>query len=76
MSHLLQDFTDLSLILLSYMSALIMESVYGHKVTSLEDEYIALIDSAMDATTATGPAGGAMVDFFPLRKLGTRICLE
>ena len=51
----------------SYVSALIMESVYGHRVTSLEDEFILLIDRVMAAIVATGSAGGTMVDFFPLR---------
>ncbi|EPT00008.1 hypothetical protein FOMPIDRAFT_1123534 [Fomitopsis schrenkii] len=51
-----------------YLASLILESVYGHRVTSLDDVYIMLMDSAMEGTAATGSAGGAMVDFFPLLK--------
>lgn len=44
-----------------------MESVYGHRVTSLQDQFILLIDRVMEAIVATGPAGGTFVDFLPLR---------
>lgn len=43
-----------------------MESVYGYGIVSLEDEFILLIDRAMEALVATGPAGGTLVDFLPL----------
>ncbi|KAH9929334.1 cytochrome P450 [Fomitopsis serialis] len=51
-----------------YTVALIVESVYGHRITSLEDEYVTLVDRSNQATSATGPAGGGMVDHFPLLK--------
>ena len=46
---------------------MIMESVYGYRVMSLDDPYIALVDRAMEGTAASA-AGGAMVDFFPFRE--------
>ncbi|KAH9929386.1 cytochrome P450 [Fomitopsis serialis] len=51
-----------------YITALIMDSVYGHKVTSSDDPYIHIIDRAMELTTAMGPSGGTTVDFFPIVK--------
>lgn len=45
-----------------------MESVYGHRVASMDDAYITLVDRAMEGTAAMGSAGGAMVDFFPFRE--------
>lgn len=53
------------------MTALIMESVYGHWITSLDDPYIAMIDREMDGVSSTGPAGSTMVDFFPLCESAT-----
>lgn len=43
-----------------------MESVYGHRIVSLEDEFIFLVDIFMEGLATTGPAGGALVDFIPL----------
>lgn len=48
-----------------YMAALIMESVYGHRIVSLDDPYIDLIDRAMEAQTSTQLTGSILVDFFP-----------
>ena len=50
----------------SYLASLIMESIYGHRVTSLDDEYILIADHTMEGTVETGSAGRAMVDFFLL----------
>ncbi|KAI0724643.1 cytochrome P450 monooxygenase, partial [Fomitopsis betulina] len=51
-----------------YMAALIMESVYGHRIVSLDDPYIDLIDRAMEAQTSTQLTGSILVDFFPFLK--------
>ncbi|KAH9929348.1 cytochrome P450 [Fomitopsis serialis] len=51
-----------------YISALIMDSVYGHRVMSSDDPYIHIMDLAMELTTALSPAGGTVVDFFPILK--------
>ncbi|EPS99958.1 hypothetical protein FOMPIDRAFT_1123474 [Fomitopsis schrenkii] len=48
--------------------ALILESVYGHRVTSLDDKYVAMMDRAMQATNACGPAGGGLADYLPFLK--------
>ena len=58
--------TQSPLNLARYLASLILESVYGHRITSLDDEYITLVERAAEGTVATGSAGGAMVDFFPL----------
>lgn len=56
--------------------ALILESVYGHRVTSLDDDYVKIIERAMEATSASGPAGGSIADFLPFCKEQIRIgCL-
>ncbi|KAH9929336.1 cytochrome P450 [Fomitopsis serialis] len=57
---------DFALHIKRHVAALVLESVYGHRITSLEDEYVTLMDNAMDATTATGVAGGTAVDIFPI----------
>ena len=56
-----------------YMAALIMESVYGHRIVSLDDEYIDLIDRAMEAQGSTQFTGSILVDFFPSR---TFLCMK
>ena len=50
-----------------YLAALIVESLYGHKITSLDDPCMMLMDRAAEATTATGTTGGTLVDMLPLR---------
>ncbi|TFY68456.1 hypothetical protein EVJ58_g998 [Rhodofomes roseus] len=44
---------DFTMHIIRFAAALILESVFGHRITSLEDEYITLMDRAMDATNAT-----------------------
>ena len=46
---------------------LVVESVYGHRVLALDDEYVTMLDRAMLATNASGPAGGSLADFLLLR---------
>ncbi|KAH9929346.1 cytochrome P450 [Fomitopsis serialis] len=60
---------DYALHIKRYLAGLVLESVYGHRITSLEDEYVTLMDNAMEATTTTtGAAGGALVDIIPILK--------
>ncbi|KAI0724642.1 cytochrome P450 [Fomitopsis betulina] len=49
-----------------FVAALILESVYGHHITSLDDKYVMMIDRAAEESTKTGPAGGTPVDFMPI----------
>lgn len=49
-----------------YLAALIVESLYGRRVTSLDDPCMVLMDTAAEATTATGTTGGTLVDMLPL----------
>lgn len=51
-----------------YLAALIVESVYGHRITSLDDPYVTLMEHAAEATSATGTMGGTPADMFPLRE--------
>ena len=47
---------------------LVVESVYGRdRVLALDDEYVTMLDRAMLATNASGPAGGSVADFLLLR---------
>ncbi|EPS94406.1 hypothetical protein FOMPIDRAFT_62440 [Fomitopsis schrenkii] len=48
-----------------YLAALIVESLYGHRITSLDDPCMMLMDSAAEATTATGTTGGTLADMLP-----------
>ena len=51
-----------------YLAALIVESVYGHRITSLDDPYVTLMEHAAEATSATGTMGGTPADMFPFRE--------
>ena len=44
---------------------MIVEAVYGHRITSLEDPYVTLMDRAMEATTA-GTVSGSILDILPV----------
>ncbi|KAH9911170.1 cytochrome P450 [Fomitopsis serialis] len=68
LSNLMHTPADFTMHITRYTAALILESVYGHRITSLDDEYVTLMDHAMDATNATGPAGSGIADIFPLLK--------
>ena len=47
------------------VSAVIVEAVYGHRIMSLEDPYVTLMDRAMEATTAR-TVSGSILDIFPV----------
>ncbi|PCH43263.1 cytochrome P450 [Wolfiporia cocos MD-104 SS10] len=51
-----------------YSSALIMETVYGHTVTSSEDEYVHIMDMSMKLSTQGETMSASMVDFIPMLK--------
>ena len=55
-----------------HIAAIIVEAVYGHRITSLDDEYVTLMFRAMEATTATGAAGATPADILPIRKFQHR----
>lgn len=52
-----------------HIAAIVLEAVYGHRITSLDDQYVTLMFRAMEATTATGVAGTTPADVLPIRKL-------
>lgn len=47
------------------VSALVLESVYGHRIASLDDPFVTMMDEAMEATTASATVGGSLVDLLP-----------
>ncbi|EPS99982.1 hypothetical protein FOMPIDRAFT_1123320 [Fomitopsis schrenkii] len=49
------------------VSAVVVDAVYGHRITSLEDPYVMMIDRAMEASTA-GTVSGSILDIFPVLK--------
>lgn len=51
-----------------HISAMVLESIYGHRITSLEDEYVTLMSRAMQATVAMGVAGATPPDVLPIRE--------
>ncbi|CCM01427.1 uncharacterized protein FIBRA_03478 [Fibroporia radiculosa] len=51
-----------------YAGALMMEVAYGQTVTSLDDEFLHLADTAMTATVEAGGAMTTLVDFLPIIK--------
>lgn len=56
-----------------HVSAMVLESIYGHRITSLEDEYVTLMSRAMQAITATGAVGMTLADMLPIRKFERRL---
>ncbi|KZT69368.1 cytochrome P450 [Daedalea quercina L-15889] len=46
-------------------ASLMMESTYGHTVTSDEDEYLHYAEAALKGTTEVASPGAAIVDFLP-----------
>ncbi|TFY68441.1 hypothetical protein EVJ58_g1010 [Rhodofomes roseus] len=68
LASLMQTPEDFKLHITRFTVALIIETVYGHRVASLDHEYVMLMDRGMEAMNATGPAGGGIMDFFPLLK--------
>ncbi len=53
-----------------FVAALLMEIVYGHKILSLEDEYVELAERAGTESVLVGSPGSGilslLVDFFPV----------
>ncbi|TFY68462.1 hypothetical protein EVJ58_g1002 [Rhodofomes roseus] len=68
LENLIQTPKDFILHITRFTATLILETVYGHRIKSLEDSYVLLMDRGVQATSATGPAGGGIMDFFPLLK--------
>ncbi|KAI0724641.1 cytochrome P450 [Fomitopsis betulina] len=50
-----------------FVSAVIVDAVYGHRITSLEDPYVMMMDRATEASTA-GTMSGSVLDIFPFLK--------
>lgn len=54
-----------------HSAALMIEIVYGHKVTGFDDEYVKIAERASTETIAAGSPGSSvlslLVDFFPIR---------
>lgn len=46
-----------------------MESIYGHIVTSDDDEYLDYAEAALKGTTEVASPGAAIVDVLPFREL-------
>lgn len=51
-----------------FTSALVIEPSFGHTVTSMDDDYVRVVEEAMKATSATGLPGSVLVDFIPVLK--------
>ncbi|PCH43316.1 cytochrome P450 [Wolfiporia cocos MD-104 SS10] len=49
-----------------YVAALIMETAYGHTITSADDDYVRMADEALVATTEAGIPGATVIDIFPI----------
>lgn len=46
-------------------ASLMMESIYGHTVTSSDDEYLHYAEAALKGTTEVASPGAAIVDILP-----------
>lgn len=57
-----------------FVSAVIVDAVYGHRITSLEDPYVMMMDRATEASTA-GTMSGSVLDIFPFCEHSTPLSL-
>ncbi|CCL99826.1 uncharacterized protein FIBRA_01850 [Fibroporia radiculosa] len=69
LSGLLQNPGDVRLHLRRFAAAMIMKIAYGHTVTSIDDKYIHIAESAAKETVEAGGPGSMLVDFFPFLTL-------
>ncbi|KAI0632668.1 cytochrome P450 [Trametes polyzona] len=51
-----------------WAAGIIMEIAYGHRVTSIDDSFIALAEKTTVETVRAGSPGSMLVDFFPILK--------
>ncbi|KAH9930559.1 cytochrome P450 monooxygenase [Amylocystis lapponica] len=51
-----------------FAAALIMEVAYGHTVTSSDDKFIDIVETALRMTSEAGLPGSLLVDYFPVLK--------
>ena len=52
----------------SFSSALILEGLYGHTVTSSDDQCLHYAEAVVKGTKNAATPGSAMVDFLPIRE--------
>lgn len=60
---------------LRWSTGMIMEITYGHRIQSMEDQYVKLAHEATEATVLAGSPGSMLVDFFPVCKSLPNICI-
>ncbi|KAI0334310.1 cytochrome P450 [Cubamyces sp. BRFM 1775] len=51
-----------------YVAATMLEMTYGKRITSLDDDLVAVADRAIDGINEAGTPGAIIVDFFPILK--------
>jgi len=56
---------DISKRLIRYTASLILKLAYGHRVTSMDDEYVQVSETAVTRTIESGSPGSMPVDIFP-----------
>jgi hypothetical protein len=54
---------------LRYITCLLLDLVYGHRVSSTDDKYVRMSEAAVTGTAEAGTPGSQVVDLFPARKL-------
>ncbi|TFY60480.1 hypothetical protein EVJ58_g5129 [Rhodofomes roseus] len=68
LSNLLIDPDNFSNHVRRFSGATMLETLYGHSVISPDDEYLRLVDTTIEGTTAASAPGAALVDFIPILK--------
>ena len=58
-----------------YTTSLLLHLVYGHRVSSTDDKYVRMSETAVAGTIEGGIPGSQVVDFFPVRKLSLSFVL-
>ena len=64
-SQILESHAVRILVWSSLVSGTMVEVVYGHKVTTIDDIYVKLSDQAVEMACEMGPMGGTIIDMVP-----------
>ncbi|KAH9834637.1 cytochrome P450 monooxygenase [Rhodofomes roseus] len=68
LTGLLRDPKDFGTHIHRYSASTMLQCLYGHTVASSDDEYLHLIEKALDETMGSSAPGAAPVDFIPMLK--------
>ncbi|PCH39680.1 cytochrome P450, partial [Wolfiporia cocos MD-104 SS10] len=66
LSNLLDTPDDFGIHIKRYVAALILDTTYGHSISTADDEYVRMADEALAVSTEAGTPGATIIDIFPI----------